>query len=98
MRLTEETVSKRSILTIKNSNNLPLPRSFVVVHAYAVKGQKRSGKLHSYWNLIRHSNSSVQKETAEHIVNLSATQVPTNGCGIEEIHKFQIFSPDMLRL
>ena len=91
MRLTEETVSKRSILTIKNSDNLCLPRSLVVAHAYAVRGQTRSGKLHSYWNLIRHSNSSVQKEAAEHIMSLSATKVPTDGCGIEEIHKLQIF-------
>ena len=37
VRLTEETVSKKSILTIKNSDNLCLPRSLVVAHAYAVR-------------------------------------------------------------
>ena len=79
VRLIEETVSKRSILTIKNSDNLCLLRSLVVAHAYAVRGQNRSGKLHGYWNLIRHSNSSVQKEAAGHIVSLSATQLPTDG-------------------
>ena len=90
-RLTEDTVNKKSILCIKNENNLCLPRVLVAAYAYAVRGQTRTGKLHDYWNSIRKSNGRVQKEAAEELVKLSNTEVPSNGSGIEEVHRFQNF-------
>ena len=90
-RLTEDAVNKKSILTIRNNDNLCLPRSLVTAYAYAVRGQIRSGKLHDYWNSIRQSNGRVQKEAAEELVKLSKVKVPLNGCGIPEIKRFQDF-------
>ena len=81
---------KKSILCIKNDDNLCLPRALVAAYAYAVRGQTRTGKLHDYWNSIRKSNGRVQKEAAEELVKLSNTEVPSNGCGIE-VHRFQFF-------
>ena len=43
--LTHEGVFKRSILNIRNDDNLCLPRSLVVVYAHAIPGQIRSGAL-----------------------------------------------------
>ena len=62
VRLTEECVNKRSILKIRNDDNLCLPRALVTATAYSVRGQIRSGDLHEYWNKIRQSNSSLQKK------------------------------------
>ena len=90
-RLTEDAVNKKSILTIKNNDNLCLPPPLVTAYAYAVRGQIRSGKLHDYWNSIRQSNGRIQKEAAEELVKLSKVEVPLNGCGIPEIKRFQDF-------
>ena len=90
-RLTEDAVNKKSILTIKNNDNLCLPRSLVTAYAYAVGGQIRSGKLHDSWNSIRQSNGRIQKEAAEELIKLSKVKVPLNGCGIPEIKRFQHF-------
>ena len=90
-RLTEDAVNKKSILTIKNNDNLCLPRSLVTAYAYAVRGQIRSGKLYDYWNSIRQSNGRIQKEAAEELVKLSKVRFPLNSCGIPEIKGFQDF-------
>ena len=90
-RLTEDTVNKKSILCIKNDDNLCLLRALVAAYAYAVRGQTRTGKLHDYWNSIRKSNGRVQKEATEELVKFSNTEIPSNGCGIEEVHRFQNF-------
>ncbi|OXU27599.1 hypothetical protein TSAR_000609 [Trichomalopsis sarcophagae] len=42
VKLTEETVNKRSILCIRNNDNLCLPRCLVATYAYAVRGQIRT--------------------------------------------------------
>ena len=91
IRLAEETVMKRSILSIKNNDNLCLPRSLVAAYAYVIRGQIRTGTLHNYWNLIRRDNGPTQKRAAEELLNLVKVRLPTEGCGLEEIHLFQIF-------
>ena len=45
--LTHESVFKRSILTIRNDDNLCLPRSLVVAYVHTIRGQIRSGTLQS---------------------------------------------------
>ena len=91
VKLTEENVKKKAILTIKNDNHLCLPRRLAAAYAYIVRGQIRTGRLHDYWNLIRRSNGTVQKRAAAELLNLANVQVPVRGCGLEEIHRFQIF-------
>ena len=75
-------------MCIKTDDNLCLPRALVAAYAYDVRGQTRIGKLHDYWNSIRKCNGRVQKETAEELVKLSNTEVPSNWCGIG-VHRFQ---------
>ena len=77
--------------SINNDDNLCLPRNLATAYAYVVRGQIRTGRLHEYWNLIRRNNGSVQKGAAEELLNLANVQVPIRGCGLEEIHRFQIF-------
>ena len=89
--LTEESINKKSILTINNKDNLCLPRSLVAAYAYAVRGQIRTGDLHEHWNKIRRSESRLQRSAAIELVNLANVRVPDEGCGLEEIRKFQIF-------
>ena len=60
-------------------------------YAYVIRGQIRTGKLHNYWNLIRRNNGSALKRAAEELLNLANVQIPIRGCGLEEIHRFQIF-------
>ena len=48
--------------------------------------------------LIRRNNGSVQKVAAEELLNLANVQVPTRGCGLEEIHRFLIFLLHALQL
>ena len=64
-QLTQENVKKKSILSIKNDDNLCRQRT--------------------------NTNRSVQKGAAEELLNLANVQVPIRGCGLEEIHRFQIF-------
>lgn len=45
--LTHEDIAKKSILTIRNADNLCLPRSLVTARAYAERGEIRSGALHT---------------------------------------------------
>ena len=96
-RLIEDTVNKKSILCIKNDDDICLPRALVAAYAYAVSGQIRTVKLHDYWNSIRKSNGRVQKEAAEELVKLSNTEVPSKWCGIE-VHRFQNFFLLVLQL
>ena len=56
VKLTGENIKKKSILTIKNDDQLCLPRSLAAAYAYIVRGQIRTGRLHDYWNLICRSN------------------------------------------
>ena len=83
MRLTEDTVNKKSILRIKNDDSLCLLRVLAAAYAYAVRGQIRTGKLQEYWNLIRRSNGHIQKKAAEELMNLSYTRIPLEGCGVQ---------------
>ena len=82
---------KGTVKNLLSENNLCLPRALVAAYAYAVRGQTRTGKLHDYWISIWESNGRVQKEAAEELVKLSNTEVPSNGCGIEEVHRFEKF-------
>ncbi|OXU17659.1 hypothetical protein TSAR_011656 [Trichomalopsis sarcophagae] len=65
VKLTEETVNKRSIFGMRNYHNLCLPRSLVAAYAYAVRCQIRTGSRHNYWNLIRQNRGRVPKRAAE---------------------------------
>ena len=90
--LTHESVFKRSILTIRNDDNLCLPRSLVVAYVHAIRGQIRSGTVQTEWTKIRASRLKYQTECAQTFVCDASVIIPEGGCGLNEIHAFQIFS------
>ena len=89
VRLTSDSVFKRSILTIRNDDNLCLPRSLVTALAYVVRGQIRSGQLHEYWNNITRGKNRTQTTAALDLINCAGVNVPSAGCGYNEIIIFQ---------
>ena len=77
--LSHEDVNKKSILVIKNTDNLCLPRSIVAGLAHAVHAQHRTGPLHDHWNRIRKSNSTLQTALAETLLRESGVVIPISG-------------------
>ena len=89
--LTRESVFKRSILTIRNDDNLCLPRSLVAAFVHAIRGQICSGTLQIDWEKIRDARQKYQTECAQNLVRDASVIIPEAGCGLNEIHTFQIF-------
>ena len=92
--LTHESVFKRSILTIRNDDNLCLPRSLVVTYVHTILGQICSGTLQIEWTQIRATHLKYQTECAQNLVRDTSVIIQEAGCGLNEIHAFQIFSLD----
>ena len=89
--LTHEGVFKRSILTIRNDDHLCLPRSLVVAYVHTIRGKIRSGTLQIEWIKIRATCQKYQTECAQNLVRDASVIIPEAGCGLNEIHAFQIF-------
>ncbi|XP_072766581.1 uncharacterized protein [Anoplolepis gracilipes] len=90
VRLTRENVVvKRSILSIKNTDNLCFPRALVAARIYCERGKLRAGELHEKWNAVRTPQSSLQKELANQLTRNAGVVIPEEGCGIREIERFQ---------
>ena len=68
VKLTSLNVKKRSILQIRNNDNLCLPRSLVTAFAFALRGPIRTGELHTTWNKIRQARGKFQKSMALELV------------------------------
>lgn len=88
-KLTYDNVSKRSILTITNADNLCLPRSLVTARAHAERGEIRTGEMHRHWMSIRLSRGKLQKEKALELVRNAKIDIPNKGCSIKELELFQ---------
>ena len=91
VRLVFEDVNKKSILKIRNDDGLCLARSLVTAFAHAVRGQIRSGILNTNWHEIRQSRGKKQKSMALDLSRLAGVAPTLEGCGLDAIHKFQIF-------
>ena len=89
VELTSESVFKRSILSIRNGDNLCMPRSLVCAHTYAIRGDVRTGQLQTAWNKIRQCNGKLQREKALQLCHAARVVIPETGCGIAEIKLFQ---------
>ncbi|XP_070171517.1 uncharacterized protein [Polyergus mexicanus] len=89
VKLTNEDVVKRSIVTINNSDNLCFPRALVVARIYCERGNLRTGALHEKWNNIRHPHSPLQREFALQLTRNAGVTITEEGCGIPEIDRFQ---------
>ena len=91
VKLTSQDVNKKSILNIRNDDNLCLPRSLATAYAYAVRGQIRTGVLHDYWNRIRNETGRTQRTAAEELVRLADVSIGDEGCGLQDVDKFQTY-------
>ena len=92
VKLDSVDTEKRSILTIRNDDNLCLPRSLVAGFAYAVRGQIRTGRLHETWSKVRVSRGRYQKNLAMELLQLaSVTPSEDGGCGLDDLTNFQLY-------
>ncbi|KAL7292714.1 hypothetical protein TKK_0013837 [Trichogramma kaykai] len=89
VRLSCKDINKKSILTIRNDDNLCLPRSLVCAFAYVVRGDQRSGSLHDNWNKIRNPVGRYQREFTSQLIEQARVVIPADGCGFREIEEFQ---------
>ena len=90
IRLTTETVYKKSLLQLRNKDNLCLPRSICVALAHAKRGQIRSGDLQKmYEKIIR--PRKFQKDCALQLLIDSGVSIPECGSGLAEIQSLQTY-------
>lgn len=77
----EECSKRRGIITIKNSDNLCLPRALVVAKALVDKDNQ--------YVQVRKDNGKLQTNRAKELVKAANVCIPSDGCGISELQKFQ---------
>ena len=94
VKLSFEDVKKRSILTIRNDDNLCLPRSIVTAYIYSLRGNSRSGELHVYWKKISDSRQLCQKENALDLMKRAQITISQNGADLNDVHRFQKYFVD----
>ena len=82
-------VNKRSILRIKGDKSC-FSRSLCTALVHAKRGQLRSGVLHENWKKIR-KGGNLQKLAAKQLERDAGVNIPDAGCGLNEIHQFQIY-------
>ncbi|XP_055908156.1 uncharacterized protein LOC129942989 [Eupeodes corollae] len=82
----EECAKRKGIITIKNTDNLCLPRALFVAKAFANKT--------SDFNKIIKDNFKVQTNGAYQLIKDACVEVPEDGCGIPELHQFQNYLID----
>lgn len=87
--LTVDTVGQRSIVNIVNTDNLCLPRALVVAEVHLRLKQNNSEAMQTEWTIIRDGRRQLQRERAEILCRESAVRVPNNGCGLQELQRFQ---------
>lgn len=77
----EECISRKGIITIKNSDNLCLPRALVVGKAHAKKNPLLAA--------IRMNKGNRQTIRAKTLMAKARVVIPQHGAGIPELEKFQ---------
>ena len=88
VKCSKDNTRKKSIITIKNDDNLCFPRSLVVAKAHADLGHLRSGDLYDFWMNIR-KTGTVQTLEVEKLIKDACVKIPEDGCGHSEFVKFQ---------
>lgn len=77
----EECKARRGIITIKNNDNMCLPRVIVVAKAHAKKDPQFYG--------IREDKAMRQTFRARKLVAKARVEIPEEGAGVPELQKFQ---------
>uniref|UniRef100_A0ABD2VUC9 DNA-directed DNA polymerase n=1 Tax=Trichogramma kaykai TaxID=54128 RepID=A0ABD2VUC9_9HYME len=83
------TVSKRSIVMIKNDDDLCLPRALIVVEAYLAYRNDITAEPKKKWERARDGRYSHQRELALQLMRDACVTIDGQGAGYEEIVQFQ---------
>ena len=86
-------VQKRSIIVINNNDNLWLPRALAVGMIYVACKAQDCTATRAKWLMIRDGRRKLQKEHAVRLAADAGVNIPTDGCGFEELASFQNFFP-----
>uniref|UniRef100_A0ABD2W600 Reverse transcriptase domain-containing protein n=2 Tax=Trichogramma kaykai TaxID=54128 RepID=A0ABD2W600_9HYME len=83
------TVSKRSIVQIKNDDDLCLPRALIVGEAYLAYRNDITAEAKKKWERARDGRYSHQRELALQLMRDACVTIDGHGAGYEEIVQFQ---------
>lgn len=86
-----DAINQRSVVSIKNTDNLCLPRALVVGRANLELKENDTKETRQHWERIRDKRGKTQKRLAEQLALEARVSVPANGCGYRELEKFQIY-------
>ena len=89
--LTVDSVTRRSLVSIQNTDSLCFPRGLVVGAAYVALRNNDTIESRSVWRAIRDGRRKAQKENAEDFIRLARVSIARNECSINELEKFQQF-------
>ena len=92
--LTIDSVTRRSLVSIQNTDSLFLLRALLVGAAYVTLRNNDTTESRSVWKAISDGRRKAQKENAEDLVRLARVSISRNGCSINELEKFQQFYAD----
>ncbi|XP_031785061.1 uncharacterized protein LOC116417208 [Nasonia vitripennis] len=88
-RMSVDSLSQRSVVSIRNNDNLCLPRALIVGEAFIMYKKFFSNEAIDTWNIVRDSRRGMQKERANLLTINANVVIPANGCGIQEIETYQ---------
>ncbi|CAB0040139.1 unnamed protein product [Trichogramma brassicae] len=84
-----KTVSKRSIVTINNDDDLCLPRALIVGEAYLAFRTDITADARREWNRARDGRRQYQRELAMRLMRDAGVTITGRGGGYAEIKQFQ---------
>lgn len=85
-------LGKRSFVSIRNDNdNLCLPRALVVGEAHVKLSKDARPEAKKMFSRVRDGRRSLQRQLAIKLVRDANVRVPLEGCGYNEIDKFQSY-------
>lgn len=83
---TEECAKRKGIITIRNKDNLCLPRALIVAKAHIEKDAQ--------YTKIKKNTGKLQSKMTTDLINNAGVDIPENGCGIPELQQFQRYLKD----
>ena len=88
-KLTINSVTRRSIVSIVNNDNLCLPRLLVVGETYIKLWANETDEARKEWGVVRDGRRKLQRERAEKLMQDANVCIPPMGAGFSEIEQFQ---------
>ena len=88
-RVSINATTKRSMVSITNSDNLCLPRAIVVGEADLFLSSDCTAEAKKRWSDIRDGRRPLQRLCADRLIEIARVRVPAHGCGYVELEQFQ---------